>query len=140
MAIAELDPAAPPTMARKTMPMKTGDMPSASPVPSAAPTRISLIHAASSDATTRLADRARQAPARASCASASSDLSSGLPANSSGVGLQHEHEVQRVGDEQHHGEPDVEQRLCAHRLLGAKKRLKALGTIRLNAAISIIEL
>ena len=53
MAIAEADSAAPPTMARNTMPMNTCDMPSASPVPSAAPTRISLIHAASSDAPTR---------------------------------------------------------------------------------------
>ena len=35
------------------MPMNTCDMPSASPVPSAAPTRISLIHAASTDAPTR---------------------------------------------------------------------------------------
>ena len=41
--------------ARNTMPMNTEDMPRALPVPSAAPTRTSLIHAASSDATTRLA-------------------------------------------------------------------------------------
>ena len=54
IAIAEPLSAAPPTMATKTIPMKVCDMPSALPVPSAAPTRISLIQAASTDATTRL--------------------------------------------------------------------------------------
>ena len=54
IAIAEPLSAAPPTMARNTMPMKACDMPSDRPVPSAAPTRISLIQAASTDATTRL--------------------------------------------------------------------------------------
>ena len=55
-AITIADPlsAAPPTIATNTMPMNTCVMPSAWPVPSAAPTRISLIHAASSEAPTRL--------------------------------------------------------------------------------------
>src|SRR5438034_11514 len=54
MAMADPLSAAPPTTATKTMPMNTCDMPRALPVPSAAPTRISLIHAASTDATIRL--------------------------------------------------------------------------------------
>jgi hypothetical protein len=53
MAMADPLSAAPPTIARNTMPMKICDMPSASPVPCAAPTRISLIQAARTDAPTR---------------------------------------------------------------------------------------
>ena len=55
MAIAEPLSAAPPTTASSTMPMNTEDMPSTWPVPSAAPTRISLIQAASTEAPIRLA-------------------------------------------------------------------------------------
>jgi hypothetical protein len=49
-AIAEPLSAAPPITASSTIPMNTEDMPSALPVLSAAPTRISLIHAASTAA------------------------------------------------------------------------------------------
>ena len=52
--IAEKLSAAPPTTARITMPMNAGESPSAWPVPSAAPTRISLIHAASTEAPTSI--------------------------------------------------------------------------------------
>jgi len=59
-AIAIADPlsAAPPTIARNTMPMKVCDIPSrAYQFPQPPPTRISLIHAAKTEATTRPADR-----------------------------------------------------------------------------------
>ena len=54
--IAMADPlsAAPPTIARNTSPTKAWDIPSASPVPWAAPTRTSLIQAARADAASRV--------------------------------------------------------------------------------------
>ena len=119
MAIAEPLSAAPPTIARKTMPMKTCDMPSALPVPSAAPTRISLIHAASTEAPSRLPiarGRLQRGPSRAWLVAAACSL-----ANESRMRLEHEHEIQRVGEQQHDGQADVEQRLLAHGLLGREE-------------------
>src|SRR5512136_2516254 len=52
VAIAEPLSAAPPTMARKMMPMNVSDMPRDFPVPSAAPTSISLIQAARTEPAT----------------------------------------------------------------------------------------
>ena len=123
IAIAEPLSAAPPTIARRTIPMKTCDIPSAVPVPSAAPTRISLIHAARSDAATRLPIARAQAPVRAVVGLVAARISRELV----GMGLEHEDEVEAVGREQHDGEADVEQRFLPHGLLGREEAAERAG-------------
>ena len=56
------------------------------------------------------------------------------------VGLQQEHQIQRIGRQQHERGSEVDELLVTQRLWGEKNRLNALGTPRLTAEISIIEL
>ena len=107
MAMAEPLSAAPPTMARNTMPMNVCDMPEASPVPSAAPTRISLIQAARMEAPIKPADGARHTPAlrlRVAPPVRAPDAVEDV-----GVCLEREQQVQPVGQQQNGGNADVEQ-------------------------------
>ena len=115
MAMADPLSAAPPTIARNTMPMKICDMPSAFPVPSAAPTRISLIQAASTDAPTRLATARGTLHASPSWCVASAAASDAR--ERAGMRLEREHQVQHVREQQHAGDAEVEHLLLPHRAL-----------------------
>ena len=112
--------------------MKSGDIPSACPVASAAPTRLSLIHAAPSEARTSVPTARVRLQVRAALR-----LGRVRHGEDLRVGPEHEHQVEAVGGQQHDRDAGVKRR----RLLGggaARKRLNVLGTIMLTVASSIM--
>ena len=101
--------------------MNIGDIPSACPVASAAPTRISLIHAAPSEAARRVP------PARLTLHATPCSASSAFaPGEDLRVGPEHEDQVEPVGRQEHERDAGV-QRLRVPRSFGAEKSMKRAG-------------
>ena len=101
--------------------MNTSDMPSACPVPSAAPTRISLIHAASTDAPTRLPTARADAPLRPSCLVLRPRRGALEEVR---MRLEEEDEIQDVDRQQHERRPEVHELLFVHRAVGREEAVE----------------
>ena len=136
IAIAEPLSAAPPITASRTMPRKTGDISSAWPVASAAPTSTSLIHAAPAEAATSVATARPALHVVSPWAPCSSVVARGEELR---MGPDHVHEIADVGGEQHEGDAEVQRPARPRAARRPRKRWNAAGIARvITASISML--